>query len=484
MNKDIMFLDNFVFMLEIYKKIMEGDEIPLRELKMVSSRYSGKTHHMETLFALLFIQNKKRIVMNYVRARGEDAFKAMDTMESQIRILSNNSTYLKTNTQKKKITGHKNKINFFILNELKDNVAKNGGKIGVSIEYSAEYIITFYEECSQLEQNLVENFRHSVRGNEYTKKLFVYASNPWSKKHWLMEDFSKRLPENASSEKELEEKGYNSFYDPETFTLYYRPRWTRNTFLDKRDTNEIELMKEVNYNKWRIVSLGFSGTLQGSLYQASLQKLDEKPTEDFVGQYFGGVDWGDGKSANASPSTAYIGKISMEDGINILEEFEHWNNKGEVLSTDDQIKKICKFFIKWYEKVQQQITIYVDNAALGDFFQMCNTILRKMGYYGSQLEFLPAFKPKNTWERVEVVNVLLSLGILKFKRDVCPGLYDALDNCYEVIKTNPTEEMKRTRSHEWTHWIHALEYLIGSYFKEFQMRFPILIGDKSFGNSL
>jgi len=43
---------------------------------------------------------------------------------------------------------------------------------------------------------------------------------------------------------------------------------------------------------------------------------------------------------------------------------------------------------------------------------------------------------------------MLSLGVFRFDRNVCPGLYNALDNCYEIVKLNPTEEMKRQRSHD------------------------------------
>lgn len=294
-----------------------------------------------------------------------------------------------------------------------------------------------------------------------------------------MEEFSKKLPENESAERELIERGYNVYYEEETETLYFRPRWTRNIYMNEKDAKEVERMKEINYEKYRIVSLGFSGALNGSLYQLSLKKLNENVNENMSGYLLGGIDWGDGKSAKASPTTAYIGIANVNEGVHILDEYEYWNNREESISTEEQLERICDFYIKWYEKYQRPITCYIDNAALGDFFQMVQSVLSRKGYNAGQIEFLPAYKPKNTFERVETTNVMLSLGILRFKKDVCKGLYDALANCYEVIKPNPTEEMKRQRSHEWTHWIHAVEYLIGSLFKEFQAQFPILIETKS-----
>jgi len=37
----------------------------------------------------------------------------------------------------------------------------------------------------------------------------------------------------------------------------------------------------------------------------------------------GGIDWGDGKSKNASPTTAYIGTIDISKGVDIFDEYEH-----------------------------------------------------------------------------------------------------------------------------------------------------------------
>lgn len=473
------FLDIYYWLLQIYLLTLSKSTIPIREIKMVSSRFSGKSHVMERLIALYCIQTKIRVVINYIRARGEDVYKAMDNMESLIYSLTKKQVKITQNQVKRTLKVGSNKINFTVLNEIKEKVSKTGGKIGVPIEYEADFILTFYEETSQLNRDLVENHKHSVRGNENTQYLFVYASNPWVKTHWLMEDFARHLPEDHHSERELEDQGYNSYFDPYFKTLYFRPRYTRNTFLKTEQVKDIEKLKNINFSKWRIVSLGFSGTLTGSIYQASLKKLNEDV--DYVSDLplYGGIDWGDGKSELASPSTAYIMGINPDEGIHIYAEYEYWNNRGMVLSTDEQLERLCDFYIYWYHEKGRPITVYIDNAAMGDFFNMVQSVLRRKGYEAHQIEFLPAIKRKNTWERVEVVNVLLALGILRFERTVCPGLYRALDNCYEVVKTNPTEEMKRQRSHEWTHWIHALEYAIGEFFMDFQMRFPIFIENKT-----
>lgn len=250
------------------------------------------------------------------------------------------------------------------------------------------------------------------------------------------------------------------------------------------------MLKDINYNKWRIVSLGFSGNLNGSIYEASLKKLDENVQYHLGVEYVGGVDWGDGKSATASASVAYFGALSLDTGIDIYAEYEYWNNRGEVLDTHQQMVRICEFYIKAYQTVRKPIIIHVDNAALGDFYRLfnqtlkCREIVTKYGDFSSEIEFLPANKLKNTWERVEVVNSLMSLGILRYNRDKCPGLYKAMENCYEVVKTNPTESAKRERSHEWTHWLHALEYMIDLNLKEFEAQLPeVLTTSKSLSDN-
>lgn len=474
------FLKQYKFILELYNEIIDGKELSIRNLWMLSSRFSGKSHCMEHLTILLLTQTRRKVVINYVRARNGDIEKA----QKGITMLLNQyqgGTSLKSNLSSKTIEVNKSKLCFNTLNEEKEKVQKTGGKIGLQIEYNAEYIITIYEECSQLNKDLVENHKHSVRGNKKTKYLFSYLSNPWMKTHWFIEEFLRYLPEGKDEEYELLEKGFNSRFDTITKTLYFRPRYTLNKHLKQEQIQDIERLEEINYNKWRIVSLGFSGNLNGSIYEASLQKLNETIEYHIGHRYFGGVDWGDGKSSQGSPSVAYLAGISLERGIDIYAEMEHWNNKGRVLDTEQQINKICDFYIKAYEEIQKPITIFIDNAALGDFYNMFNVLLRKKNYTSNEIEFLPAFKPKNTWERVETINSLISLGILRYNRDTCKGLYRAMENCYEVSKANPTESMKRERSHEWTHWLHAIEYMIGTYMKEFQDQIP-MFDNKSLNN--
>ena len=478
--KKILFLPQFYFLLEIYNLIIKKKKIPILFIKMLSSRFSGKTHVIEQVFTLLLLQSSSVVYLTYVRARNENALEGLKQIEKILNEIDPNLKY-SINKSEKIIKVGKNILKVETLNEEKVKVRQTGGKIGLSNQTQAEYILAFFEECSQLNEDLVLNYSHSLRGTLQTQIIQIFASNPWVRSNWFIEQFLHWLPESKQAEKELEEKGYNIRFDAITKTLYYRPRYTINRHIPEDKIREIEALKNINYNKWKIISLGFSGNLNGSIYLASLEKLNTKVENHIDHQYYGGVDWGDGKSAQGSATTAYFGGISIDYGIDIYAEYEWWNNKGIVLSTDQQISKICDFYIAIYNKIKQPISVAVDNAALGDFFLMFQQDLRRKGFFAQQIEFIPAFKPKNTWERVETVNALISMGVLRFNPQKCPGLFKALENCYEVTKLKPSETMKRERSHEYTHWIHALEYLIGPWMKDFQDKIP-LFDNKSLGS--
>lgn len=468
----------FYWIFELFNIMLDGKELPIRDIFMLSSRESGKTHVFEDIGALCLLQNRKKIVFNWIRARNHDILKEQKTICGHLNDYCGGAMVL-SNLSDKTISVGNNKFNFVTLNEEKEKVNKTGGKIGLQIERQADYIITIFEECSQLNKDLVENLRHSIRGNERTQMIFVYLSNPWVRAHWYVDKFVKYLPETKEMEEELYERGYNLLFDHVTKSVYFRPRHTLNPFIKEDKIKEIERLKDINYAKWRIVSLGFSGNLNGSIYGASLEKLQTSKMS-ITHKFYGGIDWGDGKSAGGSATVAYLVGISMAGGIDVYSEYEWWNNRGVQLSTEGQMIKLCNFFIECYKTVKKPIQVYLDNAALGDFYMMFQQVLTRLGYSALQIEFLPAFKPKNIWERVETVNALMSMGILRYNKDTCKGLYKAMENCYEVEKVNPTEKTKRDRSHEWTHWLNALEYAIGTYMKEFQDHIPYF-DNKSYG---
>lgn len=80
----------------------------------------------------------------------------------------------------------------------------------------------------------------------------------------------------------------------------------------------MEALKKINYSRYRVVALGMTGNLMGSIYENSLAHLKQEVSKDFKKfEIFGGVDWGDGKTKNASPTVALIGGMDLERGIEI-----------------------------------------------------------------------------------------------------------------------------------------------------------------------
>lgn len=477
------------WLLELLYKIIDGARLPVINVNMLSSRESGKSHVLERFFMLALLQQSRRTVLYLFRARNADCKKTIKSFESIINEYHGGSGVF-INYGDMTITAGKNILYFITLNEEKHKVNKTGGKIGLPIQYFAEYSIAWFEEASQLNLDLVQNIKQSFRANKATEFLTFYTSNPWNKTHWFVEDFVKAIKEDEEHIRRLETRGWDSKFDERTKTLYFKPRYTLNPYIKQHKIAEMEALKDINYKKWQIVSMGLSGSLLGNLYQESLKKLKRPLPLSENHTIYGGIDWADGKSATASATSAYICGIDENSGIDIYGEYWRKENRGKSYNTEQKIQELVRFYIKWYEKINQNrpihnhknITIFLDNQALGDFWMLFQRVSEREGYPSSKLEFLPAFKPKNIWERVEFVSAAIAMGLIRFDKNELNKLYEAYDNCYEVTKTSPNETTKRERSHEWTDPIVAVEYMIGANMKIFQSMFPIITTNKSIGN--
>ena len=175
--KKILFLPQFYFLLEIYNLIIKKKKVPLLFIKMLSSRFSGKTHVIEQLFTLLLLQSSSVVYLTYVRARNENALEGLKQIEKILNEIDPNLKY-SINKSEKIIKVGKNILKVETLNEEKVKVRQTGGKIGLSNQTQAEYILAFFEECSQLNEDLVLNYSHSLRGTLQTQIIQIFASNP------------------------------------------------------------------------------------------------------------------------------------------------------------------------------------------------------------------------------------------------------------------------------------------------------------------
>ena len=100
-----------------------------------------------------------------------------------------------------------------------------------------------------------------------TSDLILMDYNPSEEFHWLYEEILKRDD-----------------------VLFYKSTYKENPFLTQKVINEIERLKEIDINLWRIYGLGERGVTQATIF--TNWDYAETNWEDFEGQEFYGMDFG------------------------------------------------------------------------------------------------------------------------------------------------------------------------------------------------
>ncbi len=65
--------------------------------------------------------------------------------------------------------------------------------------------------------------------------------------------------------------------------------------------------------------------------------------------------------------------------------------------------------------------VFVDNAALADFYTMFNAALPRHGLTVNEIEFLPAYKSPID-KRIITTNLMICRGMYRIDKDACPDL--------------------------------------------------------------
>lgn len=173
-----------------------------------------------------------------------------------------------------------NKIIFFGLDDV-EKIKSIDGVTSIWIEEASELT---YDDFKQL------NIR--LRGKLDNCKQIILSFNPISEKHWLKKHFFDIEQENAT---------------------ICHSTYKNNTFLDAEYIRELENLKNVDQQYYRIYALGEWGILKGQIY--SNYKVKEIPTsDDYYDRIICGLDWGFNDPAAAV-------KIGIKDkDIYVLQE--------------------------------------------------------------------------------------------------------------------------------------------------------------------
>lgn len=450
--KEIEFINCYSFFGDLVQIISKKQKLPFKKINMLGGRSSGKTFAtlvFLSVLAMIPAAGNAIYVFRRTAADSKNLFRDFIERLKDFDLLQ--EAYINNSDRYIAINGWH--ITFATLNE---TTSKN--KVGFRLWTKANYIIAFFEECSELNYNLVKSAEQSLRGNKDLQVLSIYASNPWTSDHWFVKHFNQHLEEDEIN---IQQDPYYEFdYDQETKELFLRTTYRANPFTNPADIIEFEKWKNIDYSKYRVISLGLSGSVEGAIYARALQNLIEP---FYNGEHFyGGMDWGDGTSSHASDTVCLVGTIDQAEGIDILEEFVY-NNSIKPLNTEQQIEMIVNWYIEQYKKYQRPFTIFIDNASNRFFYNTFNSIFQRIalqhGLYGNELVFAPATKHP-IWDRVTLVNYMLSAKKIRFDKNVCKDLYNSLKNCYTVLPNKIVEDFNKHRSHEYTHSINAMEYLM------------------------
>lgn len=361
-----------------------------------------------------------------------------------------------------------NKIILDSLNA-EDYPAEEGAKLDLPIlPQNIKAVINFYDEANQLSKALVDQHILSTRNNADLEKLIIMCSNPWTADNWYISECEKLLPPN---EYELEHNGFQAKIIPEYKDgagLYIlRTNYRINRYISKQDIAELETVRQLDYEQYKIVGLGMSGSMLETIYRNCLAKAKAPITNNITkhGRLFGGVDVG----WTASETSCELANVDLYQGIDVFAEKAFTNNgltaedyKNKKMTTRQMIENVIDWYASYYYKYKKPITVFVDNASYPDFYEQFNSCLANRGITQSQIQFLPAKKQGEHYNigfRVEAVRYALAAGMLRVNKELTPRLWSDLYNCaWEKIKTWH-EDSKPKRTHQFTHYLNALEML-------------------------
>lgn len=467
----------FWFWNELLELILAKKEMPLRSVKMVGSRFSGKTHgglHFMTKVLLAFLGEA---VLYVVRKKERQLSKMKEQIFTDLEQDYNFKVEAGKNFRgppHNELRFRRNRMFFETLNDEKVDPSE-GGVVGGATFSKADYIIVFFEECNQLNRRMVDQFMDTVRGGKQTKYLFIFASNPWKTLHWYTKMMNTNLPEN---EYEMKTKGFQYAFvkdEDKSTTLFIRNNVLTNRYVPIEQIFKLQAYRHYSLNSFRICFLGLCGmsenTLYGHSYEKSKQVDYDYISNPSVGRLHVGMDWGEGKSRLASPTTMHIARVSQDFGCQVFDEYTHWNNgdgdrqESANLSTIEQFDKAISWLVKQWNKFQEPITVFVDTGALIDFHQQLNDRLQQVWNVSlKQIQFLPADKQIPIQERVLTTNILLAKGLLRVDKDKCKMLHLSLLECTQIESENPKEEQKFERDHTYSHWLNSgTEYILDDY---------------------
>lgn len=450
--------------MDVVRAVRDNKPLPLNEADTMGSRFSGKTTTIQSLWVFLcnVIDDPSSVAFAAFRAKKEDDKKLFDDFTKYLDSLGEAYS---VKVGEKKITYKGNTMQVFGLNSTtKSDAAKLAGlpKFG-----KAKYVIIFFEERYEFSQQDISYIKQAVRThNKDTQFLYLSACNPWSRKHPYIASLLDIQPFNLELMKttgnqigiyDVAEK------DPTTGIEIKRKRLIQYTnWRVVKDLLSEGIIMTI-LNTWKIdkaraavVDWGLPGYEAGAIYTHLLGNIGKAM---YIDQEWlsGGVDYGWGTSAESGKTVAHFCGGSMNDGIDLYDEYVQ-DNHINIKSPNQVSQEVVQFYINAMgdyckcvgSMTPFYLTVRVDNANDG-FIQLLNNVVqsRRIGW----LTFT-ACQKFPIEDRILIVQSLMGANKLRFSNKI-KLLRNELEN--STYDEN-SKQQKRVKKDD--HAINAFEYAI------------------------
>lgn len=291
------------------------------------------------------------------------------------------------------------------------------------------------ENFIMLNTTLAKHEAVDPNGNSYCVK--IYTGNPQRERlHWTNVYKSELLETNQMTILET------TYKDIERL-------------LPREKLNEINLMKELDYETYRFEFLGEFGLLSNAVYrQYNYQNLiDREKFNSYNYRLQVGVDYGD-----SDATTFTLSAISKDFGdVRVLATYYHKNgvSQGDKDINDyaNDLVKFCKYYGELY---RTNINVFIDSASLS-FYKVVTNLLNVLnvgGIFISKVNKRKGInKESNIASRIMLTQLLMSTKRLHIQQQ-CDNLLNALETAqYDnngVRKDDGTSDIDSLDSFEYS----------------------------------
>ncbi len=194
-----------------------------------------------------------------------------------------------------------------------------------------------------------------------------YSFNPYNEDEPLLEDFKKFLPDN---EEKLKKDGFDYALNEEKKEVYMTSNYLLNKYLPDEWNDEMEEIKQTNYEYYKVVGLGMNGkpidNTYADIWDIIVEEDHKYRRPAYKYNYINfrlAIDVGNNGTGNMS--LTLLGKLDTGVWIPIEEwDDENWRKKHKFDSDEIalyMIGKIKEWENKYYQMKKQPRVVIMDN---------------------------------------------------------------------------------------------------------------------------